>query len=67
MLFCDSCDLGYHMNCHFPPVLDKPTGKWICYRCKDEALAAGTTRRSVTGVDRKNGRTGNKTTRLAIN
>jgi len=26
MLFCDSCDKGYHMNCHKPPVLEKPTG-----------------------------------------
>jgi len=26
MLFCDACDKGYHMNCHKPPVLEKPTG-----------------------------------------
>ena len=33
MLFCDSCDLGYHMACHSPPLLEKPTGKWECLIC----------------------------------
>jgi hypothetical protein len=33
MLFCDACDKGYHTNCHCPPVLEKPTGKWICNQC----------------------------------
>ncbi len=33
MLFCDACDLGYHMPCHRPPVRAKPTGKWVCYKC----------------------------------
>ncbi len=32
MLFCDACDLGYHMPCHRPPVAARPVGKWICYR-----------------------------------
>ena len=27
MLFCDACDKGYHMNCHNPQVLEKPTGE----------------------------------------
>ena len=35
MLFCDSCDLGYHMDCHLPPVTSMPLGEWICYRCQD--------------------------------
>lgn len=26
MLICDACDKGYHMNCHNPPVPEKPTG-----------------------------------------
>lgn len=26
MLFCDSCDKGYHMGCHVPPVSEKPLG-----------------------------------------
>lgn len=34
MLFCDSCDHGYHMSCHKPKVEVKPGGKWICFKCK---------------------------------
>ena len=33
MLFCDSCDLGYHMACHSPPIEMKPAGKWECCSC----------------------------------
>jgi len=33
MLFCDACDKGYHMQCHNPPLTDKPTGKWVCQKC----------------------------------
>ena len=33
MLFCDSCDLGYHMVCHSPPLVEKPNGKWECSLC----------------------------------
>lgn len=36
MLFCDSCDKGYHMGCHRPKVLEKPVGKWVCQRCQEE-------------------------------
>ncbi|KAK3612621.1 hypothetical protein CHS0354_042131 [Potamilus streckersoni] len=39
MLFCDSCDKGYHMNCHDPPVSEKPTGKWVCGKCQQEDVA----------------------------
>ena len=35
LLLCDSCDLGYHMACHRPPVLEKPPGKWECSNCSD--------------------------------
>ena len=35
MLFCDSCDLGFHMSCHRPPLAVKPTGKWECFKCKN--------------------------------
>ena len=33
MLFCDSCDLGYHMLCHAPRVRQKPHGRWECSTC----------------------------------
>ena len=33
MLFCDSCDLGYHMDCLSPPILSKPQGRWECSTC----------------------------------
>ncbi|KAK2176405.1 hypothetical protein NP493_664g02049 [Ridgeia piscesae] len=36
MLFCDACDKGYHMNCHKPPIKEKPTGKWVCSGCEAE-------------------------------
>ncbi|XP_070562517.1 histone acetyltransferase KAT6B-like isoform X2 [Ptychodera flava] len=36
LLFCDSCDKGYHMACHKPPVIKKPTGKWMCDTCVKE-------------------------------
>ncbi|KAK2145445.1 hypothetical protein LSH36_681g02022, partial [Paralvinella palmiformis] len=36
MLFCDACDKGYHMSCHNPPLVDKPTGKWVCSQCVRE-------------------------------
>ncbi|ESO92574.1 hypothetical protein LOTGIDRAFT_120412, partial [Lottia gigantea] len=39
MLFCDGCDKGYHMNCHQPPVSDKPLGKWVCSECEIEGVS----------------------------
>lgn len=33
MLLCDMCDRGYHMECHKPPILEKPSGSWICNSC----------------------------------
>ena len=33
MLFCDSCDLGYHMECHVPAITSKPQGRWECATC----------------------------------
>ena len=32
-MFCDSCDLGYHMDCLAPPLLSKPQGRWECSTC----------------------------------
>ena len=32
-MFCDSCDLGYHMDCLTPALLCKPQGRWECDTC----------------------------------
>ena len=65
MLFCDSCDLGFHMNCHFPPIATKPPGKWICYRCQDASTVRAITRMSSRSqsADTKNGNAITKSTR----
>ena len=34
MLLCDMCDRGYHMQCHKPPISEKPSGSWICSSCQ---------------------------------
>ncbi|GAB6032763.1 sterile alpha motif domain containing [Chamberlinius hualienensis] len=39
MLFCDACDKGFHMNCHQPVVTEKPKGKWICQRCRNDSVS----------------------------
>ncbi|KAG6817155.1 hypothetical protein H0H87_012116 [Tephrocybe sp. NHM501043] len=33
ILFCDSCDRGWHMDCLDPPMQDAPTGRWHCSMC----------------------------------
>ena len=43
MLFCDSCDLGYHMVCHIPTVKDKPQGRWECATCAAQTGFSGAT------------------------
>ncbi|KAM9544813.1 histone acetyltransferase KAT6A-like isoform 1-T1 [Salvelinus alpinus] len=34
MLFCDSCDRGFHMECCDPPLMRMPKGMWICQMCQ---------------------------------
>uniref|UniRef100_H2UAR8 histone acetyltransferase n=1 Tax=Takifugu rubripes TaxID=31033 RepID=H2UAR8_TAKRU len=34
MLFCDSCDRGFHMECCNPPLSRMPKGTWICQVCR---------------------------------
>uniref|UniRef100_A0A8C0ZCN5 histone acetyltransferase n=2 Tax=Cyanistes caeruleus TaxID=156563 RepID=A0A8C0ZCN5_CYACU len=34
MLFCDSCDRGFHMECCDPPLSRMPKGMWICQVCR---------------------------------
>ncbi|KAA1467313.1 hypothetical protein DENSPDRAFT_792496, partial [Dentipellis sp. KUC8613] len=33
ILFCDSCDRGWHMDCLTPPFESTPPGKWFCPIC----------------------------------
>ncbi|KAJ1536174.1 hypothetical protein HK096_000347 [Nowakowskiella sp. JEL0078] len=33
MLFCDTCDRGYHMDCLDPPLTSLPVGAWLCSVC----------------------------------
>ncbi|XP_053684264.1 PHD and RING finger domain-containing protein 1 [Sabethes cyaneus] len=33
MLLCDSCNLGYHMECLDPPLEEIPSGSWYCDCC----------------------------------
>ncbi|XP_075697974.1 histone acetyltransferase KAT6B isoform X3 [Rhinoderma darwinii] len=34
MLFCDSCDRGFHMECCDPPLSRMPKGLWVCQVCR---------------------------------
>ncbi|KAL4641096.1 histone acetyltransferase KAT6B-like [Arapaima gigas] len=34
MLFCDSCDRGFHMECCDPPLARMPKGMWVCQLCQ---------------------------------
>ncbi|XP_077481403.1 histone acetyltransferase KAT6B isoform X3 [Stigmatopora argus] len=34
MLFCDSCDRGFHMECCDPPIFRMPKGTWLCQVCR---------------------------------
>ena len=33
MMFCESCDCGYHMYCLDPPLKQRPEYEWHCPRC----------------------------------
>ncbi|GAA5933213.1 hypothetical protein JCM3775_002571 [Rhodotorula graminis] len=33
ILFCDSCDRGWHRQCLTPPLASIPRGKWTCPTC----------------------------------
>ena len=53
MLFCDSCDLGYHMVCHNPPLLEKPNGKWECSICTSSSSSMPDAVHTTTSLDSK--------------
>ena len=41
LIFCDSCNNGYHLECHDPPLREDalPEGDWHCFNCKLERLS----------------------------
>lgn len=41
LLFCDSCDKGFHMDCLQPPMSEMPTGFWMCCLCDKATDAHG--------------------------
>ncbi|XP_063621933.1 PHD and RING finger domain-containing protein 1 [Cydia splendana] len=38
MLLCDGCDLGFHMQCLTPPLLEIPIDQWHCPSCISRGL-----------------------------
>ncbi|XP_063362832.1 PHD and RING finger domain-containing protein 1-like [Cydia amplana] len=38
MLLCDGCDLGFHMHCLTPPLLEIPIDQWHCASCISRGL-----------------------------
>lgn len=71
MLFCDSCDLGYHMPCHRPPLHARPLGKWVCFRCFNASNNSdarvrrdGKTARTASHRRRRRSSHGNKVPRM---
>ena len=39
ILLCDRCNLGYHMECLTPPMLEVPMGEWYCPNHPDRTAA----------------------------
>ena len=39
MLLRDGCNLGYHMECLTPPMLEVPMGDWYCPNYPDRTAA----------------------------
>ncbi|XP_077569214.1 tripartite motif-containing protein 66 isoform X2 [Stigmatopora nigra] len=35
LLCCDRCPKVYHLSCHIPPLLNFPSGDWLCSLCRD--------------------------------
>ncbi|GAA5912830.1 hypothetical protein JCM6882_000440 [Rhodosporidiobolus microsporus] len=57
MLFCDSCDRGWHRQCLSPPLTSIPRGKWTCPTCvSHSALAAPSVLDAGRKRDRKQAR-----------
>lgn len=35
LLCCDRCPKVFHLSCHIPPLLNFPSGDWVCTLCRD--------------------------------
>eukprot|EP00116_Pleurobrachia_bachei_P001399 sb/3461661/ len=55
LLFCDSCDKGFHKGCLQPPMEDMPSGFWACCLCTrhTEDQGGGGVKGSARGKRRK--------------
>ncbi|KAJ7183171.1 hypothetical protein C8R46DRAFT_885015 [Mycena filopes] len=62
ILFCDSCDRGWHMDCLDPPVESMPRGKWYCPVCPNaapterETSVASSSRSAATSPSGRSGK-----------
>ncbi|XP_051976081.1 LOW QUALITY PROTEIN: histone acetyltransferase KAT6A-like [Xyrauchen texanus] len=53
MLFCDSCDRGFHMECCDPPLMRMPKGMWICQICRPRKKGKKLLREKAAQIKRR--------------
>ncbi|XP_064170966.1 histone acetyltransferase KAT6B-like isoform X4 [Anguilla rostrata] len=53
MLFCDSCDRGFHMECCDPPLSRMPKGLWICQVCRPKETGRGLLHKRAAQIRRR--------------
>ncbi|KAM4702554.1 histone acetyltransferase KAT6B [Rhinophrynus dorsalis] len=53
MLFCDSCDRGFHMECCDPPLSRMPKGMWICHVCRPKKKGRKILQEKVAKIKRR--------------
>ncbi|KAJ8250762.1 hypothetical protein COCON_G00226840, partial [Conger conger] len=53
MLFCDSCDRGFHMECCDPPLDRMPKGTWLCQVCRPKGPHRGLLHRRAAEIKRR--------------
>ncbi|XP_036402215.1 histone acetyltransferase KAT6B-like isoform X2 [Megalops cyprinoides] len=53
MLFCDSCDRGFHMECCDPPLARMPKGMWICQVCRPKEKENGLLHKRAAQIKRR--------------
>ena len=50
LLFCDSCDKGFHMDCLQPPMKEMPKGFWLCCLCERTPPDRNRKRRKIAPI-----------------